>query len=303
MQQTTFEQAYTNYLNEEFFKGQTPEFFASFEYTNALREHIYARTERFGTHLLPWIEDVFPLKDKEVVEIGSGTGALTAVFAPRCRSVDCYEIDARSLEAAKRRAQLMGWQNVVFADGPFGQSSDFARSGRKIDAAIFVGVVEHMHFPVFEDVIGAAWQALRPDGVLIVVDTPNRLCPFDFHTSWLPFFQSLPYEIRKRYYYKSPREQYVRDLSAIERASPHELADRIQSWGIGVSYHDFEIVLGDRIHDWIIADGWDERIYNLAQRFPDDEALLAMWQNPHFSIKAHKAFARSWLYFIIRKPA
>ena len=298
---SVFQMEFTRHLHEHYFAGQTAEFFASPEYQNALNEHLYARTERFGRHLAPWISTAFDLSGANVLEIGSGTGALTAVFAPLAEQITCFDTDERSLRAARRRAELMGWRNVEFA-GEFGPCCHFVTEERKADAAIFVGVVEHLDFPTFESLVGTAWRALRPGGVLIVADTPNRLCTFDYHSAWLPFFQWLPDDVRRRYYERSPRHQLVHDLVDFKKQGLESVSARLQSWGNGVSFHDFELVLGPQVHDWIVADGWSEHIYPLASVFPDDRALLAMFEDPHYQIRAHRGWARSWLYLIFRKP-
>lgn len=296
---TEFDTKFQEHLKRDFYANMPPEFFDGFEFHNSWKEHAYARTERFGRHLVPWMQRAFDVANADFLEIGCGTGSITATLAPNCKSVTCIEIDDRSMRAAKVRAELMGWGNVSFVDEPFGHASELYLSGRKFNAAIFVGVIEHMNFSVMEDVLTAAYELLHPGGVIIIADTPNRLSPADYHSSWTPFFQWLPPEIRERYWRYSPREGYVSDLAQYEQTQPDKLGERIQGWGIGVSYHDFEIMFGMDVHSRIIADGWDKDVEPLANYFGDDGILLSVWD--HRQIKAHKGFCRSWLYLIIQK--
>jgi 2-polyprenyl-3-methyl-5-hydroxy-6-metoxy-1,4-benzoquinol methylase len=296
---TDFDDQFQEHLRNDFYAGMPQEFFDSYEFHNSWKEHAYARTDRFGQYLLPWLNRAFDLRNSDVLEIGCGTGSITAVLAPNAKSVTCIEIDERSMRAAKTRAKLMGWGNVFFEDGAFGLNSDLYNSGREFDAVVLVGVIEHMTFSVMEDILTAARNKLRDNGVIVIADTPNRLSPFDYHSSWLPFFQWLPMEIQRRYYKKSVRPGYVSDLADFEDGRAAEIPDRIQSWGIGVSFHDFELIFGDDVHSRIIADGWDRDIEHLANFFGDDGFLLSVWD--HRKLEAHKGFARSWLYLIIRK--
>jgi ArsR family transcriptional regulator len=51
----------------------------------------------------------------DVLDAGSGDGALAALIAPRCRSLVCLDKSPRVLQAARRR--LAGQPNVAFAPG------------------------------------------------------------------------------------------------------------------------------------------------------------------------------------------
>ncbi len=54
------------------------------------------------------------------------------------------------------------------------------------------------------------------------------------------------------------------------------------------------------MHEWIIADGWEDAVRPLAPVFTDDTILLDTFER--CKITANKAFARSWLYMILQKP-
>jgi len=295
-----FIEKFSDYLKEHYYSDQAPEYFQTGEFENSINEQTHKRSDRFSEHLIPWIDRVFDLNGKDMLEIGSGTGASTQAFAPFCNSISCYEIDQKSVRAAKARAEMSGWANVSFEDEPFGKACRFAQQGRKADIVSFVGVLEHMPFEIVMDTLSTAFDALRPGGVIVITDTPNRLSPFDYHTSWIPFFQWLPVEVQRQYYRRSDRPHFVFDVSDVEKQAPWEVPGRLRGWGNGVSFHEFELALGTRVHDMIVADGWEDEIVKLSNVFDDDHWLLDMFEK--MNVKAHKAFARSWLHLIIQKP-
>jgi S-adenosylmethionine-dependent methyltransferase len=66
------------------------------------------------------------------------------------------------------------------------------------DAVLLYAVLEHQHPLERLETLTRCWDLLRPGGVLIVVETPNRIVYFDPHTSLLPFFAMLPPEVAAR---------------------------------------------------------------------------------------------------------
>jgi len=67
---------------------------------------------------------------------------------------------------------------------------------------IFYASLEHMTSLV------NAWSLLSNNGVLCVIEAPNRLWYFDSHTSGLPFYYWLPDEIAIKYSRFSSRRKF-----------------------------------------------------------------------------------------------
>lgn len=291
---------YREYLVNHYFTGIEEEYRKSEAFTNDIAEHTHLRTVRFHDALVPWTQKVFDLTGSTVCEIGSGTGSSTIAFAPYVDRIHCFELDKKSTHAAQARLNFFNVQNVSFEDELFGPQSSFVTAGRLADIVLFVAVLEHMTFNELDAALKAAFTALRPGGIIIVAETPNRLSVFDYHSSWLPFYQWLPLDVRRRYHNRSPRQHFAYDIGNVSKASPKEVEERLTRWGRGISYHDFELALGEGVHDMIVADGWEPEVRALAPVFKDDEILLDIFKK--FEISANKAFARSWLYLILRKP-
>ena len=80
---------------------------------------------------------------------------------------------------------------------------------------------------------------LDADGVMAIIETPNRLWYFDSHTAHLPFFHWLPDDIAMKYSTRSSRELFNKGFSGQTEASYIEF----MRWGRGVSYHELEIAI------------------------------------------------------------
>lgn len=296
----TFAEAFGAYLRQHYFTGLEAEYLASDQFRHDVAEHVHRRTTRFHDCLVPWISSVFDLSAATVLEIGSGTGSSTLAIAPYVKHIHCYEIDDKSTRAAKERMKFWGVGNVNFEEQLFNPQARFVLDGPKADAILFIAVLEHMTYDELETALRTAYKTLRPGGIILVAETPNRLSVFDYHSSWMPFYQWLPPAVRERYYDRSSRPHFVYDVGTVRANNLFRTEERLTRWGNGVSYHDFELALGNEVHNWIVADGWEENVRPLAPVFKDDELLLDIFQK--WEVKAHKAFARSWLYLILRKP-
>lgn len=89
----------------------------------------------------------------------------------------------------------------------------------------------------------AAAKQLAPKGLIVIVETPNRLWVKDTHTSKLPFFDWLPNELAFEYTRFSPRANF-KDLYG-GSPSPESMEHFLRR-GRGVSFHEFELGLEQR---------------------------------------------------------
>ena len=289
-QKTRLEEA----LRRTFFAGHTADFQSSAAFRQALDDHTFNRQAHFADCVVPWLRRHVDISNHQVVEIGAGTGSSTAAIAPHVGHVTTFEIAEPAVIAAKERAAICGYSNVTFRTSFFG--SEQARELGSYDGVLLAAVLEHCSFEECRDLLKASWSRLRPGGWLCVVDTPNRFCPIDHHTSFLPFFSSLPIELRIVYSAKSPRAELAHAFAPPSDDS----VDRMIRWGCGISYHEFEIAIGDDIHQNIVADGWEPEINAAIGILPEDTFIENQMKSfaPHVS----RAFARRALYFVLRKP-
>jgi SAM-dependent methyltransferase len=268
-------------------------------YEQAIHEHVEGRFNSFRSGVLPWLKRHVGLNGQRIIEIGSGTGASTLAVAPIVAHVDCFEIHEPSVDCAEFRMKLAGYANHTQHAKPFD-----ARSAQEVagaDGVFMAAVLEHTTFAECIDILRNSWAALKPGGWICVVDTPNRLCPFDHHTAILPFFSALPPEVRMAYAKFSPRPEFAGAFPEADSRSTDARAESLARWGCGISYHEFELALGREVHGWVLADGFEPEINGLIGVLPEDS--ISQLQLGMFAPHVNRAFARRGLYLIIRKPA
>lgn len=106
--------------------------------------------------LLAWLE-AEPLAGGSVLDIGTGTGRLALILAPRARRLVGIDIDAGALVEARRRARRAGLGNVLFV------VADAERADYRALARPDVVVA---HLCMSDAIIARAAAALPPGGVL-----------------------------------------------------------------------------------------------------------------------------------------
>lgn len=269
----------------------------SFE--TAIHEHVEGRFNSFRNGVLPWLRRHGSLEGQRIVEIGSGTGASTLAVIPIVAHVDCFEIHEPSIECADFRLKLAGYTNYRLHAKPFDAGSAEEVAGA--DGVFMAAVLEHTTFAECVDILRNAWSVLKPGGWICVVDTPNRLCPFDHHTAILPFFSALPPEVRMAYSRFSPRPEFASAFPDNDPRAPEARAESLVRWGCGISYHEFELALGRDVHSHVVADGFEPEINQLIGVLPEDN--LCQLKLGMFAPYVSRAFARRALHLIIRKPA
>ena len=97
----------------------------------------------------------------DVLDAGSGDGAIAALLAPRCRNLTCLDLSPRVLQAARQR--LAGQRNVAFAPGDV-HALPFA--DRSFDQVLLLHVLTYAKDPALA--LREASRVLRPGGALAV---------------------------------------------------------------------------------------------------------------------------------------
>lgn len=106
-------------------------------------------------------------KEDEVLEIGSGMGAITGALARRCKQVDCIEL-------SKRRSMVNAYRhrdadNIRITVGNFQNIS----IEKKYDVITLIGVLEYAYHYIdsetpYEDFVKKMASCLKPDGKLYI---------------------------------------------------------------------------------------------------------------------------------------
>jgi S-adenosylmethionine-dependent methyltransferase len=209
------------------------------KYQEDLQAHLSERLENDRRLIVPWLNKAKPLRGQRILEIGCGTGSSTVALAEQGAEVTGIDIDIGALKVARERAAVYG----ISAEFQSINANQLLKTfgTNRFDSIIFFASLEHMTLTERLASLRDAWRMLQPGGLLVIIETPNRLWFFDSHTSRLPFFNWLPDKLAFRYSQFSPRENF-RELY---RQYTPEAAEHFLRRGRGMSFHELEIAIGD----------------------------------------------------------
>jgi 2-polyprenyl-3-methyl-5-hydroxy-6-metoxy-1,4-benzoquinol methylase len=201
-------------------------------------EEWVARLRRDRVEIIPWLDRTRALAGSAIVEIGCGEGVSTVALAEQGALVTAIDIDPGSVAAARDRLHSRGLDaHLECANAADLQSSDVGN----VEWIIFWASLEHMLHDERIAALNQAWSLLPRNGLLTVIETPNRLWPYDSHTSRLPYFSWLPDEVAFAVAPTSPRPHFGGDHYHDAEA---QLTDFLRR-GRGVSFHEFDLAIGD----------------------------------------------------------
>jgi S-adenosylmethionine-dependent methyltransferase len=250
---------------------------------------------------LPWVQRVFDMTGKTLIEIGCGTGSSTAAFAYLAKHIYTCDPKGNTLPTAQARLDILGHKNVSMTNHAAPEFFGYCRENYcdSADAVLFFAVLEHQTLDERIDSLRQAYAMLKPGGVIIVIETPSRLTFMDHHTTRLPFYSMLPMDVALRYVEHSPRGDFV---GSMVKARSEPLADQEElmiRWGRGISYHEFDLAFPEGGYT-IVADGYEREMTDL---FPVtyDERLLQSFVALNGFTNIHPAFLRHTLCLIIQK--
>lgn len=226
-------------IREHYHRGwRSEESYTKAGYQADLDAHVRGRLESDRRQIIPWIDDAARLSGKRVLEIGCGTGSSTIALAEQGAKVTGIDIDEDALLVAKQRAEVYG----VDADFHSINAEDIPSTFRDetFDLIIFFACLEHMTIKERLSSLKDAWDMLPPGGLLVVVETPNRLWYFDDHTAKLPFYHWLPNELAFAYARFSDRKNFRELYTEYDASSKEHFLRR----GRGMSFHEFDLSIG-----------------------------------------------------------
>jgi len=207
-------------------------------YETDLAAHLYKRLDGDRMRTIPWVSSARSLEGAKVLEVGCGTGASTVALAEQGASVTGIDVDEGALAVAKLRCELYGLQVELKQLNAIGIREEFSLA--KFDFIIFFASLEHMMVEERLTALKNAWDMLDPGGLLVIIETPNRLWYFDRHTSRLPFFHWLPDELAFRYSRFSPQENFRELFRQYDATSRQDFL----RMGRGMSFHEIDIAVG-----------------------------------------------------------
>ncbi|WP_208350164.1 class I SAM-dependent methyltransferase [Pseudaestuariivita rosea] len=212
--------------------------------------HIFGRMEICQRDIMPWLHHAIPkLSDANVLEIGCGTGAATAPLALASKHVFALDLPHTDTRILNTRCALMGIDNVTCFLKPSGWTDIYARDPEaicpKVDVVFAYALLEHLLPRERLEFLVGAWKQLPIGGHLVIVETHNRLYPFDWHSLYMPFADQIPEDLAFYWASFSPRNGVPNSIIANTLADLDRCSrERLYRYGRGASFHEFYIALG-----------------------------------------------------------
>jgi len=162
-----------------------------------LRDEI-ERADRIMARERARLERYIEIRGQRLLDFGCGAGASSVVWGRMGAIVTGVEPDEQLAIAARLRIAEEGLQDTVtilhvpdttrlpFTDGSF-------------HVCICNAVIEHIPPQQRAEHIREIWRVLEPGGYLYITETPNRLFPYDGHTTQLWGVPWLPLKLARRY--------------------------------------------------------------------------------------------------------
>ncbi len=228
-------------------QAHAQKYWKSTEGQQDLEEHVIERILRDRLEYVPWLNSTLPLRDCTILEIGCGTGSSAVAFSEQGAKVVGIDPVEIAVSMSQERKKVYGLSNLSFRHM---NAVDIDRNFEKgqFELIIFFASLEHMTHQERKASLQAAWKLLEPGGHLAVVEAPNRLWFFDDHTASMPFFHWLPDNIARQYL-----DRHNGEPATSATGDEDEMLDFMRL-GRGVSYHEFELALGDLSDLRVVSD-------------------------------------------------
>ncbi len=256
-----------------------------------LEDHIKNRIFVSRSKVIPWITKNLELKNKKVLEIGSGTGSSSITFAEQGAVVTGIDVDNSSINVARHRAKLLDL-NINFFEL---SGVEINKLNQSFDVIVYYATLEHMTIEERIESLKQAYSSLIKKGYLIVVEAPNRLWIEDTHTSELPFFQWLPDNLGYLYSKFSEKKSYNSKYLDTEYLKLDEFYRR----GRGVSFHEFDLAF-ENSNDLKIVSSLNRLVYSKSLLNTFVYKKIYKLYLKKFT-KKHRAFFDEYLDLIIQK--
>ena len=289
-------------LLEAYFKGSPVEKQDTEAARRDLNTILRRRFDICRKWFVPWLRRHGALDRMHVVDVDCFlTGSCTAAVALDAARVDVYGVAGPNLDAARRRFEIMGLENVgvhQHARERKVETIEQHHAPGTVDCVLLYESLHRFGYAERQRTLQMSWALVRPGGFLVVAGTPNRLTAFDT-ASGLPFFHALPDELAVDYASRSPHEGFSKPLANARRGSMSNGLEVLFRWGRGVSYHEFELALG-ALEPLIVGDGFDpEPLSHLG--VPIETRLLYTYVRRK-GLTIPPAFLSATIEVIFRKP-
>ncbi|MBD3335957.1 MAG: methyltransferase domain-containing protein [Candidatus Eisenbacteria bacterium] len=130
-------------------------------------------------------------RDKRILDFGCGCASSTVLLARAGARVTGVEPNTGNRRAGQLRIEDEGYGDRAHI-AEHATVDEFPFQPESFDVIVLSAVVEHIEPRERRPIMQALWTYLRPGGLFVVTETPNRLWPYDGHTTRLPLVSWLP---------------------------------------------------------------------------------------------------------------
>jgi ubiquinone/menaquinone biosynthesis C-methylase UbiE len=244
-----------------------------------------------------------PLNKMRALEVGCGEGPKTCALAPMFKEYVGIDLDADGLAMGVANVEAL---NITNADLRLQEAEDLPDilANEQFDVIFLYAVLEHLTISERLETLRLCWEALPPDGLLYIGETPNRIAPIDYHSSRLPYLNLLPPELAQHFIDRSSHESWRNRVRSEETI---ELGLYRNGQHVGFEEFDLSIAPPEELGAHLIADNWSEPMMNLhplrwfePRNLNDFEVLC---QSGFHTQPLPSMFARYWIEGILAKTA
>ncbi len=250
-----------------------------------ISEQLFVRLSQASANFVPWLAEHRDLDGVSVLEIGCGAGSSTAALARAGARVTGIDISDGYLRLNRTRIDALGLSadlHLVPMDWLSSQAEAerhlaALQGGRTFEMVVCYALLEHLLPAERLALLGALrfWLQAVPDACLVIYETPNRLAPYDWHSTHTSFPDILPDELAQAYLAKrlAPDHPWRAKLDLMLTGPGRE------DWfrgGRGASFHEFDVAFGLE-NLAVVQDGYSLRCDYIRHFRPDAayEAALA----------------------------
>lgn len=130
-----------------------------------------------------------PLDDLAVLDYGCGTASSSVALRTLAGRVEGFDIDHTAVELGRERLRAHGFDDVPLYSGDDAVSAGVPGG---FDIVLMNAVIERVPTKQRAAVLADATSRLRPGGVLVIAQSPNRWWPRDVYLTGLWFLPWLP---------------------------------------------------------------------------------------------------------------
>jgi SAM-dependent methyltransferase len=149
--------------------------------------------------LIPWINSVDNLENKEILVFGTGGGGTVVACALNIGNGKVYGVDINddAIKTTFKRAEVYGVLEKIELKY-LRDTYPLPLDDCKFDMVLVVDVIEHI-VNERKKYLRECFRVLKKNGLLIITGTPNLLYPKDYHTTGLYFIPWLPSKLASKY--------------------------------------------------------------------------------------------------------